>query len=213
MWDRRPHEEKSWRSEEWREVHKTAWWHVAQQPKPEDPEHYARGMYSTECETPIQKRNYKGELFDFYENAKPKDYCTEHTSSSNYRADNLCHRPVKDEKLHMCGIHAARERKINHEDEQRKLERELSAWAQEAAEVAVANYKKVFGEDAEVEAEYNYRASSGFTGRIVVNPEELFEKLEELYDRRESGEGGEENPPEIPVRRKTGGRSKKAAGS
>ena len=119
-----------------------------------------------------------------YNTAKPKTFCAEnvHTSWSS----NLCNRPVKDDELFMCGIHANHERKRRKKDEERDSHYELQRFIQENVAKLCTQLEEEWGLEASSHYQYNWGGGMGsYTGKVLVDPEALLKLLDDLGNMEE----------------------------
>lgn len=144
---------------------KTQWVHYEGRPESFE---WRDGMYHCQ-ESALKAKNGEGyERTSWRDKAEPKSFCVEHTEGGGYMRSNICHRPVKDEDIFMCGIHAKPVRARMKEDERR-----AAAYA-ESAYIAAEVEKKV----ARIKDEFGLEVTKRGLSFVSCDPDDLLEALE-----------------------------------
>lgn len=114
--------------------------------------------------------------------ATPRLWCSESVETSWHY--NLCNRPATVPEWHMCGIHGAHERKRREKEEKEQQEAEEQAYVSEVLDKTIEYLK----EEYDIDAEKHYYRPHGdgwrgrYTGKIIVNPKQLVDILDELLN-------------------------------
>lgn len=112
-----------------------------------------------------------------FNSANPKNFCSVRVETSWHY--NLCNRPAKDLELHMCGIHANHERKRLKKEKDWREKYELNLFIREQVGELVKQLEEEWGISAKIHYEGTY------TGKVVVDPEELLKLLDDLGNMEE----------------------------
>lgn len=86
----------------------------------------------------------------------------------------------KDVELPVCGVHAGVHDRSVKKDQETRAARDKADVTKDNAEAACARLRTEYGIDASVHYTTSFRAGGGgYTGKITVDPEDLFRLLEE----------------------------------
>lgn len=114
--------------------------------------------------------------------ASPREFCMESVDGGSYYSSSTCHRPVKDEELLMCGIHASHEHKRRKGQEEFNSKMDMNQAIVRALGPIIDELNDLWDLDAEIEYKgYGY-SSGSYTGKIIVNPGRLVEILNEKVE-------------------------------
>lgn len=115
--------------------------------------------------------------------ALPASFCSERQN-----VGGTCNRPVKETvedkwggKKALCGIHLAHLRKAIKKEEERETATEISAWRREEVEKKIARLEALGLSDVKEEWVRHYTGPTlgSYTGKVVVDPDELLLLMEE----------------------------------
>jgi len=115
--------------------------------------------------------------------AQPFEFCVERTGGGDrWSSSYACHRPVKDEELVMCGLHASHKRREEKKSQEHHQKWEFDRSVREALSEFVEELNDLWDLNADLDTRYSREHGYIYTGKVSVNPGRLREILEEKVE-------------------------------